>query len=137
MARVCFPPHLPSISLASRAQKNNNLQAKANAKLKRSLSHNQQLTANIITEVNSRQPSLAVHLNASIDKGATIQSHKRIPRGKPLSNSYKSFLLSIAFSPVRGVMNLRRLFNVGVMRIHESTAACAMLLHTLQLGYHV
>ena len=137
MARVCFPPHLPSISLASSVHTNNNLQAKANAKLKRSLSNSQQLTDNIIAEVNSRQPTLAIHLNASIDQGVTIQSHRRQTRGKPLSNAYKSFLLTIAFSPVKGVRNLRRLFNVGVMRIHESTAACAMLLHTLQLGYHV
>ena len=136
MARVCFPPHLPSISLASSVHTNNNLQAKANAKLKRKLSSSQDLTSNIIEEVNKRQPSLVVHLKATMDQAA-IQSHIKIPRGKPLSKSYKNFLLSIAFSPVKGVMNLCRLFNVGVMRIHESTAACAMLLHTLQLGYHV
>ena len=125
----------PPISLAISVQ-TNNLQAKANAKLKRQLAHNQQLTANIVAEVNSKQPVLAVSLNTAVNQAATLQN-KRQPRGKPVSASYKQFLLSIAYSPVRGIVNIQRLMNVGVKRIHASLTATAMLLHTLQLGCHV
>ena len=56
------------------------------------------------------------------------------PRNKPLTQGAKAFLINIAYSPVRGVKNLRRLFKVGVMTIHKSALATAMILHALQLG---
>ena len=125
----------PPISLAISVQ-TNNLQSKSNAKLKRQLAHNQQLTANLVAEVNNRQPMLAVHLRATTETNAKLQ-YKRQARGKPVSASYKTFLLSIAYSPVRGVRNIQRLMKVSVRRVHESLTATAMVLHTLQLGCHV
>ena len=70
---------------------------------------------------------------------STLQSSAQFsntpkPRNKPLTQAAKSFLVSIAYSPVRGGKNLRRLFKVGVMIIRKSAMATAMMLHGLQLG---
>ena len=55
-------------------------------------------------------------------------------RCQPLTSCAKTFLINIAYSPIRGVNNLQKLFKVGVMTIHKSAMATAMLLHALQLG---
>ena len=85
-----------------------------------------------VQEVNGSQPTLTVALN-KLQSSANI-SRTSTPRNKPLTQGAKAFLINIAYSPVRGVKNLRRLFKVGVMTIHKSALATAMILHALQLG---
>ena len=84
-----------------------------------------------VQTVNGRQPMLTLELHNL--QTATLR-RTLTPRNKPLTKGAKAFLINIAYSPVRGIKNLRRLFKVGVMTIHKSALATAMILHALQLG---
>ena len=84
-----------------------------------------------VQTVNGMQPMLTLELH-NLQK-ATLR-RTLTPRNKPLTKGAKAFLINIAYSPVRGIKNLRRLFKVGVMTIHKSALATAMILHALQLG---
>ena len=83
------------------------------------------------------QPQLAVTVRrVRHDRNAevAIVSKKKSKRKVPVSSSYKSQLLDVAFTPVRGVKNAVRLFGIGVGRVHDSTMAVAHAILLVQSG---
>ena len=68
------------------------------------------------------------------NKEIAIISKKKSKRKAPVSSSYKSQLLDVAFTPVRGVKNAMRLFGIGVKRVHDSTMAVAHAILLVQSG---
>ena len=65
---------------------------------------------------------LSLPTGRAVDRGA-------LPKGTVAAYAADAWSLGR-----HGVKNLRRLFKVGVMTIHKSALATAMILHALQLG---
>ena len=89
------------------------------------------LNKNLMAVFNSVQPAFTASMQ-KMDTQASIDA-KRPRRGQPLSTSAKQRIINMAYTPIRGLRNAMRCFNVGAAIIHESLHASAMLLHLLML----